>query len=730
MQTDAHRQYVDDTIRLVRTLVIKSASVAKTINDGLIEAYGEAAVDTLRPETWKYYLNLAGKPHSTNTTMVITSLDTMGEIEFTKENLEIHTETAIGYRVGTRFYEALLARYPEQDSLIHGILYPVDIDKAIAAEDGTILNYDTSLIETYEYTLLRDIEGWIKRYMSRWDVKSYGLSNDLYVPAFFAVMGLNLVPNILNMRLNRCHTVEAHSYHVRNYLASHGKLDKYYPYMTRQQAMWLYRNIRYIDRNAGKQTTFAALVENMLTKRYIPLSEYSVRQLNVFDPSYLPEIAVRQKPINDQYNVASISYDDIETLYSREKELVPGNEEYLKANSDDITQSFKLANTSVTQTKALVSEMVDYTDAVPVPFTNLSIGEWCQLSASGKYNAVVSFQDPKTSEERLLTAKDAFIYYYYLGLCTYGKEPTVVPPYLGYNITKYPKPSVDDILKVAPTKVYKGLREIAQSILDRRPEAIQTRSRKAFYRHCNALFDAWYVDWFVESKIQDGMVHAVVKNMANATREHRVIELAPPNTEMRVWLQSKNLPAFDFTLDQAETLMLTIYRNAIGSDMDDTKLRANIQKAMIEIVKQLSSYSIQLVSSINSSPIRILNPASQRIIDYKERTETEWNTSGRVDIVSVSISEDRRYVLELPMEIVPDAVVSSDTWKINLHSKNKVSSDTVEKIEFEVVAPANAMSLSYPGMKVVNMVRHGCIGMESYDGLTEDQLLQIKSVYN
>ena len=51
-------------------------------------------------------------------------------------------------------YKTLVAQYPSQEGLIKSILLPVDIDYAISAETGTILSYNTNLIDRKEYSLI------------------------------------------------------------------------------------------------------------------------------------------------------------------------------------------------------------------------------------------------------------------------------------------------------------------------------------------------------------------------------------------------------------------------------------------------------------------------------------------------------------------------------------------------------------------------------------------------
>lgn len=268
--------YLDSCFKLVLSMVIKNTVNADTMNEQITALYGNI-IDYDQPDTWRYYLHLSGSYHWFDRRMMITSLDTHKEIEFNISNLDKHPITKNSYQIGGIYYRDLLKQYPENALLIKGVLLPVDIDYAISEPDNTILTYEKSLIEYQESNVIRELNRYITSFKARWDVKAFYHSDELYLTANEAILYLNLVPKLLNIRLMNCKTEKAHTYHIREYLKSHNGLDKYLPYFTLKQMLFLYRNINYIEANAGKQETFDWLIERILTERYIPIHEYSLR---------------------------------------------------------------------------------------------------------------------------------------------------------------------------------------------------------------------------------------------------------------------------------------------------------------------------------------------------------------------------------------------------------------------------------------------------------------------
>lgn len=119
--------------------MIKSEYAAEKINEHFTYT-GHA--DSFLPHdarTWKYYLNIpVVSNYSTDAPIKITSLDTLEEIVFNKTNLSVHSNSAsVSYN--SRYYRELLVKYPDNELLILGILYPADLNQAIAAKDSSIV---------------------------------------------------------------------------------------------------------------------------------------------------------------------------------------------------------------------------------------------------------------------------------------------------------------------------------------------------------------------------------------------------------------------------------------------------------------------------------------------------------------------------------------------------------------------------------------------------------------
>lgn len=379
--------------------------------------------------------------NANNGKMIIKSLDTLEDIEFTKENLLaeyavdarlIHSATHDAYYPGSTYFDELVRRYPEQEILIKGIISPVNIDDAIAAKDHQILLYDKLLVEENEISLIGNIQSWINRYFIRWNVPAYSYIDELYVPAHLGIMWLNMPMVIINLRLAACKTHEVHSYHIRQYLASHNKLDKYYDYMTKKQQLFLYRNIRFIQRNSGKEQTFGKLMDKMLTDRTIPLNawnlNHNVKQIGEKVHPLLPEndevyLTASTEVLFESLNgLNSDIYKKTNTVLDvllKQAPLAKDNPENIVPAKDYTEWYFENSQYSNLKTKTLESNMIDYTEAQPYKFSDIVLNHWLYLGwkegadERPKYNAAITIKHPNTGDDLNLTTLDAFILFLY-----------------------------------------------------------------------------------------------------------------------------------------------------------------------------------------------------------------------------------------------------------------------------------------------------------------------------
>lgn len=623
--------YIEQTLQLASTIVIKSTDSADSINNYVTAINGANAVDAVRPETWKYYLNLAGQYHFTDSLMKVISLDTLEEIVFSKENLVFHKATARGYAYGTRQYRQLVSQYPEQEMLILGILYPVDINIAIAAKDGAILGHPPNLVEDNEYSLISNLQTWINGYKARWfdptnGNPNFSLSDDLYVAASLGIMYLNLVPAILNLRLEACRTNQAHSFHIRQYLASHGFLDVYLDTLTKRQALFFYRNIAYIERNVGKQATFEWLVEHIMTERFLPIAEYTMRHDVSNQPVDLyPTPLFKKTQLNFGVQSDTLRPIDLDTLLLKEDRVAKGNEDVRSANKEVIQSLIENSLANVLDTKVLESSVIDRSNSSPYKLADILLNHWIFLGQRGNYTAVVNVENPKTGEHILVTVKDAFVLAWYVLCKSIGTDLEIIPSVIARRVQRFQNNgmtpvTVDDLLSVVDSKIVP--RSVAVEALSVQPQIGNIISTEAFYEKCQELYHAAQVQRGLIALQEDMRASGMVHEMMDRIYSDNVIYLAPSGTTFASWFAERNI-----TVDQLNSIELTsLYKDLVaqstGANLHVGQTLQELQTSMIKMLTQLSSYSVQFVAEVNGANLTETDWPGVRLGDLKYSTDS------------------------------------------------------------------------------------------------------------
>lgn len=722
--------YTDDVYRLAETLVIKSEDTADKINANLVNLYGTSILDANDKTTWKYYLNISGQYHPKDRILTVISVDTLQTITFSSENLNIHIATRKDYQYGTRNYNELVSIYPEMEMFILGVLYPVDINVAIAAEEGTVLSYPAELVEDNEVTLISKLNTWIQNYRIRWYSRQFGLSDNYYTTVYLGMLYLNLVPAIINIRLGACKTPEAHSFHVRQYLLSHGMLDVYLDFLTIKQALFFYRNIQYIERNNGKKEVFAWLIEHLMSERNLPISEINMKHdISGMPASLYAGLNFNKKPLNVNYNADEKTKYSFENLLAKELPLVAGNKEYLLEHTSRINTTLVNSLSSVLATKVLDSSVIDYTDATPYTKHNININHWLYYASKGLYSTYTSFKDPRTGDKITLHCRDAFIYFTYSYLRAIGGDITTIPSFLAQRVTIYPRVTPESLMVVADKK-YTTI-EDARTILNLQPPVSLCVSVDAFHKLCNSIYDCAQSQLIFVSLAEHHYRRGIIENMVARSYTDTSCYLAPVDQDMEQWILDKNIPATEFTSEEYLNIYQQLYESTTGSNLDSTKDLRDLQNAMVGLFSQLSSYSVQFLSEVTGSNIKVFNSPVIRLGDITSEGDGQYliqDTGAVVLRGDASVSRES----EIGTKISTFTLNYKDPYKSKYFIPIAVTAHPADKsVEYEddIALPVITFSASYADPELNITDATSFIGYDAIWRMPDLQIGDIRDVY-
>lgn len=597
--------YIKGILNLVATLVVKSTFSAEAINSRLT-ALGYTVDDT-DPTTWKYYQNLAGIYHASNTMMTITSLDTLETIDFTQASLALHRATRREYTYGSRYYNELLDRYPDQESLILGVLNPVDRATAIAADDHTILYYDTTLVEAGEQQLIPKLQEWILGCFERWDNTDYHFCDSLYTATLLGILFAQMPQQIHNIRLDACRTDQAHSFHIRQYLESFSGLGDEYDLMSQRQRLFFYRNLNYINRHVGMEATFETLTDKVLTDRGFSLAAYTLQHnYQALEETLDPATELLRSSINGIEPASGLNVKTVTQVLELEEPLASGNEDILAETQVSVPLRMKNSLFSSLNTKVLESNAVDNTDGEPFTLADVLLNHWPYLANTGRYTAVITVTNPSTNDTLRLSARDAFALYLYCWNKAMGFTLPTLPRVMLKRVRRIPLPTYAEYRGLAPVSMVPDY--YVQQLLDDQSAISQVISVDAFKELATDIHQRMLRHRELRAYNQDFKVEGLLHQMVDRTYMDYPMQLGDSDAEeYDQWLLTRSLDLSGLNALEFDTLAAEILTEATGANLSTVLSVREIHASMVRIMSQLSSYSVQYIQTINTSPLKIID---------------------------------------------------------------------------------------------------------------------------
>lgn len=604
-------------MRLADSLLIKDVSMANAIDERVKEIYlARGSVIYPTPEESKYYMNMAGEYHPLDTPMQIVSLDTLETINFDRASLLVNRATRRAYTYDSRYYADLVARYPDQEFLIRGILNPVDKAKAIAAADYTILNYSKAEVEPNEDNLINSLQLWINTTVSRWWNRDYQLTDPLYPAAFMAGLVVNLAPAIMMIRKENIGTYKAHSFHIWNHLDSHGKLSKYRAYLTTKQKLWLYRNIKWVFANAGKGYTFEKLMDIILTHRGIPLAYYEhvVNTSDIADDIYAEPI-MQRNPMNllDQISPDPV-FKTVRYVMEKEVPLARDNGRFLNDHYQDWMLKLSRSRTTRTITKVYESEVIDVSEQVAITLPEMLLNHWLYYSTQSRYPAVISVINPYTSQTIRMTTREALVLWVYALNKVNGIELTVIPKLDAYYVRRSRIPTKAQLMAIVDPKLVRE--DLVDQLIDEQVDVGVMISTEAFYETVKKIHTT-YLRHRLAFEMQQhmdarGQVNAVVDRFYTLTRCNLT---ETPDETYDQYFDNRGWDFSEFARADFEILAEDLFDKATGSDIQSGLDLRDVQRAMLAIMKQLGTYATQYIQTIDAAPATVIGTVAVRVGD-------------------------------------------------------------------------------------------------------------------
>lgn len=665
MSRTHYQIYKEQTFVLAKTLIVKHEEIASSMNT---ELYYRGYVIDSNPYNWRYYLNLSGEYHQADkdelyeqhgTEYIMIKLPSNSgpvDVPLTKDLL--HGENADKammneYQIGSKFYTELVSRYPNFETLIIGILNPIERSVAIKADNGEILFiagrykkiqgerkwFDTTwyslnevLIEPQEDNLIFELQRYVSTFLRHWNNPEYMEGNDLYAVTMLGVLYCNIPNAIFNIRLGNCKTVRAHTFHIRQYLESHGQIGRYVDFIPIASSLWLYRNIEYLEANTGKQLTFDAIMDNVLTPNEIPMSAYSVRHelSNMGDDKLLPTGMLYKEILN--FEVVGASDDDRTVLDILEDQvgLARDNHKDLDLKEIDIQDAIDWGGDDRLNTKVLESEMMELGEPYPFTLAQFLVNMWGYTAIKGYYTGSAFATNPLTGDRMSFSSKNAYILAHYcLNKGVAGIELERIPPVRLYQIPKTNQPLdlptdktfglKPDINKIMSWCVSSKTRRLkALEVVGTHIPKFYAQDGEAFFSNVHDIYDErvrrynTYCD--VEEVEERGDLELIAKRMYWVNFQETLLDMSYED-----WFRTVGFNPGQFNDNDLLNLGLELVASATGVVDQDNIRKKWLQKSLLAIMKHFISYTVHVIEKFSDGVVTYLEGQTIRYSDFK------WN---------------------------------------------------------------------------------------------------------
>lgn len=739
---------------LAHTMVIHSLLLARSQNT-ILEQKG-FRINHNNPKTWKYYLNLAGEYHEYDKQLIAT-LNTDGHpymrikvagdkqpviVDFTKDLVSGATgdySLAAEYSFGSEYYNELVKRYPGCESLILGILNPINIDIATTANDGDILycggyyrkrlsglkelygferredvKIDAEfLIEEWEEDIIFHLQDFIKIYLKKWMIPDFQANHTFYSSVMWAGLMGGLITEIHRLRISNKFTYTSHSYHVREYINSFGYLGKYAEALTREQAMYLYQNMRWLTTNKGKQKVLQALIDNLLTPAGIPLVAYNLghdtwdMQANDF---INPTIEFKKEYLNLDPLTNDNGMPAIE-LIRKEEKAARDNGLFVEDQARQVETNAQYSKHNSLTTKVLESDYVEVDNNVFFNLEEFQYYQWIYAVSKGTYKGSIFVGHPVTGGRLQLTPLTALvllIYSYTKGY--FGKELEKVPHLVIRNIPKYK--AFDEANSSAyPDKTALWENSTSPYVTQEKIDKIANFPQPNHSFTSTTDFNIKTQQMFNVLETRRAYAAAEEDIFANGELElivakfyHNYLEIPPlVDIPYKDWLNNIGVDVSKLSDSALRSLADELLLAGVGTSDNIEKSTERMHEAIINIVKFFLSYTVQLIAKFSKSSSRTYGMKTLRISNSKE--EIKGLANWVMDEITILQAEGHSlgswlynindFIFEEPGQII---VGESKTELIDLvvdQSVNISKTSTFDFVGFTMLEP-DPQNTSYP----------------------------------
>jgi hypothetical protein len=138
-------------------------------------------------------------------------------------------------------------------------------------------------------------------------------------------------------------------------------------------------------------------------------------------------------------------------------------------------------------------------------------------------------------------------------------------------------------------------------------------STEAFYNTCKEIHDNTFLQRNLLGSSQDFMRRGMTHGAISRLYSDNIVQLEAPDKSYAEWFAERNIDISTFGAAELDTIFQELIQETTGLSLNTSTSLKDVQTAMLKMLSQLSSYSIQLVGDIKGDGITRLDTPVVRV---------------------------------------------------------------------------------------------------------------------
>ena len=212
-----------------------------------------------------------------------------------------------------------------------------------------------------------------------------------------------------------------------------------------------------------------------------------------------------------------------------------------------------------------------------------------------------------------MSVKDAFIVMFYAYTQIHKKNFKYIPQAIAYNVLRDKFPTFEELRSNVSQRLISD--KLINAIQDHVTPLTTYISTEQFYIDCSASHKAYLKLWELYSFQEHPRSRAYCQQLVESHYMDRTCTLVDESITFERYFKDLSFPIADLTQTEYEQLCMDAINIATGSNLVTVVTLGEVQKELLHLMGELSSYPLQYLRNVSLTKFHVLGMVSTRVGD-------------------------------------------------------------------------------------------------------------------